>query len=92
MIVRILSEGQYRVSDAVLERLNQYDNRLVDVVARGDRQEFQRLFQEMLDVVRTEGQPVSTEEIVTSDVMLPPPDTTLEEAREHFQGEGLIPG
>ena len=31
-------------------------------------------------------------ELVTSDHVLPAADTTLEEAREAFSGEGAIPG
>ena len=31
-------------------------------------------------------------ELVGSDVILPPPDVTLEEAKAEFSGEGLIPG
>ena len=31
------------------------------------------------------------EEIVGSDVIIPPSDLTLEEARELFSGDGLIP-
>jgi len=30
--------------------------------------------------------------LVGSDLILPPPDVSIEEAREEFSGEGLIPG
>jgi hypothetical protein len=29
---------------------------------------------------------------VASDIILPPPDVSLQEAKSAFQGEGLIPG
>jgi hypothetical protein len=32
------------------------------------------------------------DELVESDLMLPAPDTTLEEAQFLFVGEGLLPG
>jgi hypothetical protein len=35
---------------------------------------------------------VADDELVTSDHVLPHADTTLEEAREAFAGEGAIPG
>jgi len=35
---------------------------------------------------------VDDDRLEGSDVILPPPDTSLEEARAEFTGEGLIPG
>jgi hypothetical protein len=35
---------------------------------------------------------VGDDELVGSDLILPPPDVTLEEASAEFTGEGLIPG
>jgi hypothetical protein len=34
---------------------------------------------------------VSDEELVVSEVILPPPDLTFDEAKREFTGEGLIP-
>jgi hypothetical protein len=45
----------------------------------------------MLGFVRTNGQPVPDDTLAGSDVILPPPDTSVEEARAEFTGEGLIP-
>jgi len=49
-------------------------------------------FGELIAHVRGSGTPVPDGEIVTSDHVLPAEDTTLEEAREAFSGEGAIPG
>ena len=49
-------------------------------------------FDRMLDLVRTHGEPLADDRLAASEVILPPPDTTLEEARAEFTGEGLIPG
>ena len=46
----------------------------------------------MLEFVRSKGQPVDDDRLEGSDVILPPPDTSLEEAKAEFTGEGLIPG
>jgi hypothetical protein len=45
----------------------------------------------MLELVRSAGQPVDDDELVGSDVILPPADTTFAEAAAEFTGEGLIP-
>ncbi|MHB1006753.1 MAG: PspA-associated protein PspAA [Chloroflexota bacterium] len=92
MIVRISTEGQYRVGSAVLDQLNQLDNRIVEAVARGDEPAFHQLFRELVAYVRGNGEVVPAEELAASDVILPPPDTTLREARRLFAGEGIIPG
>lgn len=92
MIVRILTEGQYRLDSSLYDELNALDNALVDAVAAGDEARFRTLLQELLETVRRHGIPVSADEFVESDVILPPPDTTLEEARHLFAGDGLLPG
>ncbi|MBI4493979.1 MAG: hypothetical protein HY690_14410 [Chloroflexi bacterium] len=92
MIVRISTEGQFRLAGAHLDRLNELDNQIVQRVAAGDQESFNQLFQQMLGFVRDHGEPVGIDELVESDVMLPPPDITLEEARHLFHGEGLVPG
>ncbi len=91
MIVRILTEGQYDLPGAHLDRLNELDNRLVEVVEAEDQEAFDGLLKEMLDVVRENGSPVPLDEIVESDIVLPEPDITLGEAERLFTGEGIIP-
>lgn len=92
MIVRIMSERQYRLADNLIEEMNELDNRIVPAVERGDEAEFRRLFSELLAFVRQRGNALPPEELVQSDVILPPPDTTLEEATRLFAGEGAVPG
>ncbi len=92
MIVRILTEGQYNLPGAYVDQLNEIDNRLVEVVEDGDREGFDRLLKEMLDLVRENGTEVPVEEIVESDLVLPEPDITLEEGERLFTGEGVLPG
>ena len=92
MIVRILTEGQYNLPGAHIDELNDLDNQIVAVVEQEDRDEFERLLKSMLDVVREKGAPVPVDELVESDLVLPEPDITLEEAGELFTGEGLLPG
>lgn len=92
MIVRILTEGQYRIDSEYLDRLNELDNRLVSIVASGTDTEFREIFDQMLALVREHGQPVPPEELVTSEVVLPDPTMHIDEVRALFVGEGLVPG
>ena len=92
MIVRILTEGQYNLPGAYVDELNDIDNQIVEVVEQEDRQGFDRLLKKMLDLVREKGTPVPVDELIESDLVLPEPDITLEEAEELFTGEGLLPG
>ena len=91
MIVRILTEGQYNLPGAFIDDLNAIDNELVEVVESADRDAFDRTLKRMLDLVRENGTPVPIDELVESDLVLPEPDITLEEAGELFVGEGLVP-
>lgn len=92
MIVRILGRGQYRLDDGELGRLNELDNAVAAAVAAGDADAFESAFAALVGMVQGDGTPVPDDELVTSDHVLPHADTTLEEAREAFAGEGAIPG
>ena len=92
MIIRIQGEGQYRVPSAVLDDINDADNRLVVAAADSDAEAFARLYQEMLDLVVGRGVALSADELLESDLILPRRDIDFEEARALFVGEGLIPG
>ena len=91
MIVRIATEGQFRLPDEDAERLNDLDNQAVEAVDAGDEARFQELFAQMLELVRRDGRALGDDELEESDVILPPPDTSFVEAAAEFTGEGLIP-
>lgn len=92
MIVRIATEGQYDLAEGDVETLGELDNRTVAACQADDEQQFRDSFSRMLEFVRTHGQPVADDDLFGSDVILPPPDTSIEEAKADFTGEGLIPG
>jgi hypothetical protein len=92
VIVRIATEGQYEMPPGDEDALNELDNEAVAACAGGDEQQFHETFARLLEFVRTNGRPVPDDELAPSDLILPPPDTSLEEARKEFTGEGLIPG
>jgi hypothetical protein len=92
MIVRISGEAQYELPDDDAQRLNELDNQAVAAVEAGDEAKFQELWKQMLDFVCVEkGRQLEDDELVESDVILPPRDSTFAEAKAEFTGEGLIP-
>jgi bifunctional DNA-binding transcriptional regulator/antitoxin component of YhaV-PrlF toxin-antitoxin module len=91
VIVRISGEGQFTLPDNDAERLNDLDNEAVAAVEAGDEGKFQKLFDEMLTLVENDGEAVADDDLVESDVILPPRDVSFEEAAGEFTGDGLIP-
>jgi hypothetical protein len=91
MVVRIAGEGQFRLPDSHEERLNELDNRAVAAVEQGDETGFRELWNQMLELVLADGNELPEDELVESDVILPPRDLTFEEAKGEFTGDGLIP-
>lgn len=91
MIVRIAGEGQYRLPDEDASRLNELDNEAVAAAVAQDEAKFNDLWQQMLSLVASDGEEVPDDELVESDVILPPRDISFEEACAEFTGEGLIP-
>jgi hypothetical protein len=92
MIVRISTEGQYELIESDAEVLNELDNQAVAACESGDEEQFQQTYAELLKFVRDNGSAVPEDRLEPSDVILPPPDVSLEEAAQEFTGEGLIPG
>jgi len=91
MIVRISGEGQYDLPDEDEARLNELDDRAVAAVERGDEAGFRELWSQMLELVSSDGNRLADDELVESNVILPPRDVSFEEAEGDFTGEGLIP-
>jgi hypothetical protein len=91
VIVRISGEGQYELPDEDAERLNELDNRAVAAVDQGDQTGFRELWSQMLELVVSDGNQVDGDELVESDVILPPRDISFAEAEAEFTGDGLIP-
>jgi hypothetical protein len=91
VIVRVSGEGQFKLPDEDAERLNELDNRAVSAVEQGDETGFKELWSQMLELVSSDGNAVPEDELVESDVIMPPRDISFEEARGEFTGEGLIP-
>ena len=91
MIVRISGEGQYELADDKKDKLNELDNAVVASCDASDEAAFRQQFEALLEFVVSEGREVPDDEIVTSDVIVPPRDTSLDEAKREFSGDGLLP-
>ena len=92
MIVRISGEAQYELPDEDAERLSELDNQAVVATEAGDEATFQQHWNAMLDLVTRDGTELGEDELVHSDVILPPRDIAFAEAVAGFSGDGLIPG
>jgi hypothetical protein len=90
MIIRIMGEGQYRVSSALLDDLNVIDNNIVDRVAKEDEAGLKEELSRLIATIKAKGEPLDPKEIVESEVIVPPGDLTLAEAARVFRGSGLI--
>lgn len=89
MIVRISGEGQFRLDDAALARINELDDALEAALST---EGFAAALAALLDEVRTLGVPLADDELFGSDVVLPPADATAEEVSAMLNEDGLIPG
>jgi hypothetical protein len=93
MIVRILNEGQWELSDDAMRGLNSLDDAVESAVSSGNQDELATALHTLLEQVRSSGTPVADEELLDSDLILPGVDATLEEVQELLSGsdEGLVP-
>ena len=91
MIVRLMGEGQFRVDDALIARLNELDDEVSRAVAEEDERALWQGLQALADAVREGGEKLADEDLRPSDAIIPPEDLSLEEAHELLVNEGFIP-
>jgi hypothetical protein len=90
VIVRILGEGQYSLSDEELGVLESLDSTMADAVDTDDAASFTRALAALIAEVREKGEPLADDDFAPSDLVVPFADATLEETRELLaeQAEG----
>ena len=91
MIVRLLTEGQYEVSEDLQSRLNELDDRAMEALDRDDEGDLDARLEEMWRLVQAEGERLPDEDLRPSEIVIPPADLTLAETRVLFSEDGLIP-
>lgn len=92
MIIRILNDNQYVVPSLYLDQINLIDNEIVRCLARDDINGFKENYRKMIDLIKKNGVPVDEHLLKQSDLIVPPPDLSFDEAKNIFTGEGIIPG
>ena len=88
-----MGHGQFSVDHKILQRLNEIDDLLVQLV-RADRpndNEFKKHLIELTKIVEQNGKQLDSKEIIQSDIILPSADLSLDEAKRLFTGEGVVP-
>jgi hypothetical protein len=91
MIVRLMGEGQYELDEAACAALNEHDDAAMQALEADDEERFRLHLRELAQAVRDHGSQLPDADLHPSDVIVPPDDLSLDEARELFSGEGLIP-
>jgi hypothetical protein len=91
VIVRLMGEGQFDVADSDVDQLNELDNAAAAALEVGDEAGFRLRLEELHDKVRELGRSLDLADLSPSDLIVPPVDLSLDEARELFSGDGLIP-
>ncbi len=99
VIIRISGHGQLKVNSEVLDKINEIDNSIVDLIenislGQSDnklaQKELQSKLTEMKNLITSKGRPIDDKEIVKSDVIVPDSDLSIEEAKKIFKEKGII--
>jgi hypothetical protein len=91
MIVRLMGEGQYRIDEQLRGELDELDTRAVGALDAEDEPALDDALDEMWALVRERGERLPDDDLSASDLIIPPSDLTLEETRQLFSEEGLVP-
>ena len=92
IVVRLASHGQFKVGrrqEDLLNELNDTDNQIVRLLSETE-EKMHSLLHQMVEKVIEQGEVVD-DELIDSDLILPPSDLTLAEADSLFRGEGILP-
>jgi hypothetical protein len=81
MIVRIMTDDQYRLDDSKLAPVHELDDTLDVAMDAGDAAGFTAALEQLVAYVKQNGQPVPMDEVVASDLIIPAPDMSLDEAK-----------
>jgi hypothetical protein len=91
VIARLMNEGQYRIDDDLQRELDGLDDEAVAALEAGDEATLDARLEDMWRLVQERGERLADDELAPSDLIIPPADLTLEETRELFSDQGLIP-
>jgi hypothetical protein len=88
-----MGHGQFTVDNKTLRELSRVDSSIVQLVSsdRPDDTEFKKRLSQLTKIVEMTGKPLSPNEIIQSDIILPSVDLSIDEAKKLFKGEGVVP-
>ena len=101
IIVRVSGQGQFKVNREILDRINDIDNSIVNLLENADvnvddnsikvkQKDLNGKINEIINLIRTNGMPLDDKEIIQSQIMIPNPDISVDKAKKIFSGEGII--
>jgi hypothetical protein len=85
-----MGKGQFHVKSDLFDALDALDNSIVDHVQKGDDAAFRRTLDQLIGMILRSGTKLDDRDLVASDIIVPPADMTLAEARAVFRGTGLF--
>lgn len=91
MIIRIMGEGQFDVSDVETAALQKFDDRVEHAVDSGDDAAVRTALTDLHTFITTKGAPVADDFLGASDIVVPAADATLEDIQALLRGDGFIP-
>jgi hypothetical protein len=91
VIARLMGDGQYEIDEALCTRLNELDDKAVAALEANDEEQLDAFLDQMADLVRSEGTRLADDDLSSSEIVIPPSDLTLEETRQLFSDDGLVP-
>ncbi|WP_067893823.1 PspA-associated protein PspAA [Nocardia vaccinii] len=92
MIVQILGEGRYRVTEIDIAELEALDAQLLEAADAAQDIAFTGILDRMRKTVRHGEALIPGIDMLAPDLVLPAADTSPSEIRAMLQDEGLIPG
>jgi hypothetical protein len=103
IIVRVSGQGQFKVNKETMNRINEIDNEIVDLIENTNsgggggknktqqEKEFRGKLEQLAKLVTVEGKHLDDKEITQSNIIVPDPDISIEQAKKIFKDEGIIP-
>jgi hypothetical protein len=82
MIIRVLTDNQFRLPDELLPQVDKLDDEVMAALTSGDEAAFHIALERLVDFVHQRASVVPDEELVPSDAILPAPDMTLAETQD----------
>ncbi len=82
MILRVLTDNQYRLADDLAPEVEHLDTELLAALNADDDAAYQTALQQLIAYVRERGTLVPHEELTPSDVIVPAPDMSLAETKD----------